>query len=369
MSQQKATHTEVLERFNEIRPRYSSDPAAHEALRLEFGYANNGVVRRKLTKARKAAPAPAIPFPAVFPDKKKAQPRTYEVVLTEIKRAQEYGERTSLSQDEATWIPRPEYPALPVALTWMPDVHWGSKGVDYGFLESHLKTVRETPNMYAAFGGDLVDNYSAIKHPSGIWGDAVTPEDQFFGLADLLTRMDADGKLAAIVWGNHDEWSALAGINPFSTFFRHVSCPLFIDGGGELHTNVGGHTYHLGLRHVFWGHSKLNLTNSPKRMIQFWRTDLDAAFTGHVHYAAGEDFVFAGQQRVACVGGTYKLFDSFGKRWVGDAQPGGFTLLMYPDRKLMQLCRYPELAADIILGKIARLKQEVTEGDVLAQAA
>ena len=90
-------------------------------------------------------------------------------------------------------------------------------------------------------------------------------------------------------------------------------------------------------------------------MIQFWRPNLDAAFLGHVHYAAGEDYVFAGEQKIAVVCGTYKCDDGFRKRWVGDPQPGGFTLLMYPDRKLMQLCRYPDLAADIILGKIARM--------------
>jgi hypothetical protein len=57
------------------------------------------------------------------------------------------------------------------------------------------------------------------------------------------------------------------------------------------------------------------------------------------------------------VGGTYKLNDGFAKRWIGDPQPGGFTLLMYPDRKFMQLVRYPEIAQSILLGEIARRDQ------------
>ena len=52
------------------------------------------------------------------------------------------------------------------------------------------------------------------------------------------------------------------------------------------------------------------------------------------------------------------MLDSWGAKYNGDAAPGGFTILFYPDRKYMQLCRYPEDAADIILGKIARLPRD-----------
>jgi hypothetical protein len=359
------TTSELFEAYQHERPRYSNDSAAIHAVALRYGLKEPGV-RRRVNEARKRAgqgqPENVIDLQdhLTFPDKKVSK-RTYDTVLRQIRTSIDYHAEKSASQDEATWIPRPEYPDLPIALVWSPDVHFGGLDVDYDFLEHHQSIIRETPNVYVAFGGDMIDSFNAIKHASAIWGDGVTPEDQMIAWADNLARLDKAHKLAALVWGNHDEFSAMAGINPFSAFFGDVSCPLFIDGGGVLNVKVGTQRYRLGLRHTFWGVSKLNQTNAPKRMIQFWRAGLDAAFTGHVHVAAGEDFHFAGEQRIACVGGTYKLRDGYAKRWYGDPQPGGFTLLMYPDRKHMQLCRYPDDARDVILGRIALQAQAAQE--------
>jgi len=349
---------QILSEFDRLKDQYSSSAEVHRILGQQHHLSASRI--RHILSDMKKQPAqkdpPIIPESTSeeFPDKKKFT-RTYETVVTQIKTVQRYKNDINVSQDDGIWKPKVQYTDLPVAMSWMPDLHFGSLETDYDFFERHLGTIVDTPNMYVAFGGDLSDSYNVGKHPAGIWGDAVTPEDQLSALAEKLSDLDTRHKLTSIVWGNHDEFSSLSGINAFSTFFRNVSCPLFVDGGGVLNAHIGDQIYRLGLRHLFWGHSKLNLTNSPKRMIQFWRPDLDAAFTGHVHYASGEDFVFAGKQKIACVGGTYKLFDGFSKRWVGDPQPGGFTLLMYPNRKHMTLCRYPEDAADIILGKIARL--------------
>ena len=53
MAQTKHSNETVLARFLEIRPHYTSDAAAHEALRVEFGYANAASVRGKLLRARR----------------------------------------------------------------------------------------------------------------------------------------------------------------------------------------------------------------------------------------------------------------------------------------------------------------------------
>lgn len=351
---------EIYAAFTKALPEHSSEAAARNAVAKRFGLSENtvrGYIGKARRAAQKASPPPDAPHNP-FPDKKQPAPRTFDRVVSEIRRVQTYKASTNVSQDEATWLPKPQYPSLPVALTVLSDVHFGSLDVDYALLESHLRTITSTPNCYVAFLGDMVDSFNAGHIPEGIWHDGVKPEDQNAAWADLLGTLDRTDKLVALTWGNHDEFSTMAGINVFSAFFDKVRCPLFVDGGGVLNVRVGQQSYRLGLRHTHWGQSKLNLTNASKRMIQFWRPNLDAAFLGHVHYAAGEDYVFAGEQKIAVVCGTMKLLDGFRKRWVGDPQPGGFTLLMYPDRKLMQLCRYPDLAADIILGKIARLPKD-----------
>lgn len=368
--------------FIRLRPEHTSDAATHRALGIRYGLSQHTV--RKYIGAMKRARVGASQDSQLstrcrqlgnnegdqhnpFPDKKQPVPRTFERVVGEIRRVQAYKASTNVSQDEAAWKPQPQYPALPIALAVLSDLHFGSLDVDYALLEAHLRLITGTPNVYVAFLGDMVDSFNAGHIPEGIWHDGVKPEDQNAAWADKLTALDRIDKLAALTWGNHDEFSSMSGINVFSAFFDKVRCPLFVDGGGVLNVTVGAQQYRLGLRHTHWGQSKLNLTNASKRMMQFWRPNLDAAFLGHVHYAAGEDYVFAGEQKIAVVCGTYKCDDGFRKRWVGDPQPGGFTLLMYPDRKLMQLCRYPDLAADIILGKIARLPKE-SEPDIIDAA-
>lgn len=291
-----------------------------------------------------------------FPDKKIVY-SGYKDVLQQIKTTQQYKQEKSVSQDEATWFPRRLYPNLPIAITWMSDVHFGSLEVDYELFERHLELIINTPNMFIIFGGDEIDNFNAVKYPDGIWHDGVSPEDQMKAWAELLSRLDEQSKLGAIVWGNHTEFSSAAGINPYSAFFSEVSCPLFVDGGGVLNIILNNIKYRIGIRHTFWGGSKLNITNSPKRMIQFGYPNLDAAFVGHTHNAGGEMFTLEGQEKIAVTGGTYKTKDTFKKRWDGDPHEAGFTILLYPNEKQMLLTRYPEQARDMILGQIALQSQ------------
>lgn len=57
MPRKQHTDAAVLARFLEVRPQYSSDAAAHEALRVEFGYASVDGVRGKVLRARTKANA------------------------------------------------------------------------------------------------------------------------------------------------------------------------------------------------------------------------------------------------------------------------------------------------------------------------
>jgi hypothetical protein len=284
----------------------------------------------------------------VFPDKKKTY-RDFGTSIEQIRTIQRYKEAKSISQDEAVWSPKPENPEEPIALVWMCDVHFGSLEVDYDLLEEDIATIKDTPNMYVAFGGDEINNFNAGKYPDGIWKDGISPEEQMVAWSDQLEQLDDLSKVAAMVWGNHTEFSNFAGINPYSAFFdQSVSCPIFVDGGGVLNCNVGDFTYRVGMRHTFWGGSKLNITNAAKKMILHGYPNLDVAMLGHTHYAAAEMFVNAGQEKIAIQGGTYKLYDGFRKRWDGNPHRGGFTILLYPDRKEMGLCRTPQAAARLM---------------------
>lgn len=233
--------------FIRLRPQHTSNAATHRALAIRYGLSVN-TIRKYVGAAERAGAQRDVPLETPtepphehnpFPDKKPVTPRTFEHVVAEIRRVQEYKAGTNVSQDEATWIPKPQYPALPIALAVLSDLHFGSLDVDYALLESHLRVIAGTPNVYVAFLGDMVDSFNAGHIPEGIWHDGVKPEDQNTAWADKLTALDRANKLAALTWGNHDEFSSMSGINVFSSFFDKVRCPLFVDGGGVLNVTVG----------------------------------------------------------------------------------------------------------------------------------
>lgn len=290
--------------------------------------------------------------PEQFPDKKRIT-KNYDKTVDLIQQIQQHKKERSVSQDEATWLPHGEYPHLPIAVTWMPDVHFGGLNVDYDSFTRDVNIIASTPNMYVLFGGDEIDNHNAIKYPSGIWGDGVPPQEQMEAWSELLTYLDSQSKVGAVIWGNHTEFSEGAGINPYESFFSNVDCPIFLDGGGVLNVVMEGAKYRVGMRHTHWGNSKLNMTNAAKRMLQFGYPDLDIALTGHVHQAAGEMFVQAGEEKLVIAGGTYQVFDGRSKRWHGLPQMGGFTFTLDPMQKKMGLFRTPTQAQEYIHGRIA----------------
>lgn len=286
-----------------------------------------------------------------FPDKK-IPLKSYARTVEQIDRLQKFHQERSLSQDEATWLPGAEYTQSPIAITWMPDIHFGSLGVDYGALERDINIIASTPNMYVIFGGDEIDNHNAIKYPQAIWGDGVPPQEQMEAWAEMITTLDGYGKVGALVWGNHNEFGSASGINFYDTFMSDLNCPLFLDGGGVLNVVTEGATYRVGMRHTHWGNSKLNMTNAPKRMLQFGYPNLDVALTGHVHQAAGEMFVQAGEEKIAVAGGTYQLNHPRSKKWHGLPQAGGFTILLHQQEKRMGLFRSVESAQEHLLAVI-----------------
>lgn len=291
-----------------------------------------------------------------FPDKK-VSVFNHEDVTQQLKEYQNRQLERSISQDEATWLGFAEYDHIPRAIVMMTDVHYGNLGVDYDLFERHLETIKSTPNMFVILGGDMIDNFNPAKIPVGMLGDGVGPEDQAHAMMQIVTELDQKGKLIAITWGNHEEFSSVAGHDVFKTWFRELQAPIFADGGGVINAMIEGVNYRLGIRHTFWGNSKLNKTNAPKRMMQFGYDNLDVAVVGHAHKSAGEMFVEKGREQIAITGGTYKLEDKFGKKWGHTPEPPGHTVLLYPYEKKMQLCRTPEFARDVIIGSI-RNKEE-----------
>ena len=290
------------------------------------------------------------PERSIFPDKKESRV-SYESAEKIVKDWKAFERGLVVGQQEATWIANGEYPELPIAITWLPDPHLFQAGTDHDLFNSHIKTILDTPNMFLINGGDWFSNFNPNKYPTAMNSTPLSPQEQAEAVADLLLKLDRKSKLGAIVWGNHEGFSEVAGLSFYRSFCREISCPIYEDGGGVMNLMVGGVHYRGGIRHSYPFSSTLNPTNSPKRLIDKSK-QLDFGFVGHTHRASAEMYHVGGEEKVAIVGGTYLLNDSFGNKWGHQGGPGGFTVMFYPDQKRMQIYRDPVIAKEVMRGLI-----------------
>jgi len=269
-----------------------------------------------------------------FPDKKRVD-ISFDEVTAEIKRQQEYSSRVEVAQEEATWFATGEYPHMPVAIVFFTDIHYGNKGVDYDLLEEHIRTVKETPNMFALMGGDLIDAFSPTKNATGMMADAINPDEQAEAVMSMLVDLDHHSKLGGVQIGNHDAWVDLSGYR-FERFLQELQCPVF-QGAGNINILVGsgGEKYRVYWSHTHWGNSKLNITNAAKRALQFSSPDAEIALLGHVHQSSAEHFD---------IGST----------------PGapGYTIMLWPNEHKKAVFRNPQDAKDYIVNAIRNAEED-----------
>ena len=265
-----------------------------------------------------------------FPDKKQSTV-IYERITSHIRDAQEIHQEADVGQEQGQWNIKAEHPNLPIMLAYMTDVHYGSLGVDYETLDRHFSIVESTPNTYLIMGGDGIDNF-AIKHAhAGIMGAAIPPQIQARAFMDKLRNLDIHRKLGAICFGNHEDWVGIAGYDYYQTWMRDMNAPIYTRGG-MLTINMGGESYALGITHKFWGVSKLNITNSPKRALEFGYPDAEIMLTGDDHQSGAEIFDRGGKRMLVIDGGTYKTKDPTGKKWgLGPAGRSGYAIFLWPN--------------------------------------
>jgi len=266
----------------------------------------------------------------VFPDKKETHVdwrRNFERVIE----VQKILKEANIGQEEATVHPDLEYPDLPMLLAIITDAHLFSVGTDHELLKKHLDLVINQPNVRMLDCGDDVD--------MGIWGDLVfeqvlPPYMQGFTMRDLARELG--DKMIAILGGNHNDWMKACGTEFYDAFLRNAKCPV-MPAGGMIHLEIGEQTYNIAAKHTHWGRSRLNATNASKRLIQWGYPDADCAILGHSHQASMEQLYMGGKNRLAVVGGTYKLDDQWAERkGISDSKErGGLGILFYPKERKM----------------------------------
>jgi hypothetical protein len=246
--------------------------------------------------------------------------------------ADEQSAGLSSSQDTTEWH-APD--ALPVGIALTGDWHCGSRGVLYRKLDDTLDCIRETPGLFAIGMGDYhegvgIHSKAAPALYSGLFNSG---DEQERYVRMRLQR--ARGKWLALLSGNHDEWCYRhAGLTRVVGMAQEIGVPHFGEGGGTVYVHVGGARWAIGVRHNHAGNSRLNTTNSQRRMFDEWPQwdNLHVAAIAHFHFNDLAISSRKGERVVYIRAGTSKVHDPY-------AKAGGFTpewgtplVVCYPDR-------------------------------------
>jgi len=263
-----------------------------------------------------------------------------ERLLSQLVEARRTYREMEVGQREGSVTLRPQYPDIPVYIWLNTDSHVGSVLTDYNAFLRDYHAVLETPNFYTVSNGDEIDNFMVTlgRVATGVYEDPITPQEQALLIHSLYKKMDKSGKLIGMSFGNHNQWLRGAGYKFENTWLRDIRCPI-LNCGGVLHITTGSQTYDLAMSHSHWGNSKLNPTNAAKRMLEHEYPNADICFLGHTHTKEMLHFVRGGKDRLAIIGGTYKVDDEFGaEHGMGRGGVGecGITIALYPDRRQMQ---------------------------------
>lgn len=258
-----------------------------------------------------------------------------------------------VGQREATVDIKPAYPDLPVYVWLNTDDHLGSIATDYEAFRRDFNTVKNRPNFFMISNGDEVDNFMVINGAkTGTYENPLNPQQQGHLFQKMFKGMDDLDKIIAFSFGNHNQWLRGAGYKFENTWLREFKSPV-LNCGGVVKVKHGEQEYKFAISHMHWGTSKLNPTNACKRMMEHDYPDADVLFLGHTHQKEVLQFGRGGKDRVAVIGGTYKVDDEFAGEHglgTGGGNIGGITLAIFPDsKKIVPFYSIQEAEEDLLL--------------------
>jgi len=269
-----------------------------------------------------------------------------EKLLHHLTEARKIYKEMAVGQREAEVKVEPDKPDMPIFIWLLCDSHLGSVLTDYDAFLRDYNIVRETPNFYVISNGDEIDNFMVTLGPAatGVYENPITPEQQAMLIRKLFKKLDEQGKLLAMSFGNHNDWVKRGGYEFENTWLADLKAPI-LNCGGLLKLKVGRQEYKLALTHRYWGYSKLNPTNMAKRFMEHEFPSADVIFLGHTHQA---EFLFfrRDQERrdqetdykYAIIGGTYKVDDEWSlKHGTGSPKRGGFVLKLDPKKRNIEV--------------------------------
>lgn len=277
--------------------------------------------------ANKAAGPPAPIIIGAGPRERMTAAQRDELWARAIRESEAHMERARQKRNQSI-----TFPAEPFAFAMLGDTHVGGAGVDYASLKADAELIRDTPGMYALFGGDATNNWIVGKLQALQRNEIMSHSSSW---ALFLDWIDTIGdSLAAVIVGNHNVWTAkVAGYDPLAKHLEHAAV-LYDEDEIVFTLACGELEQRWKVRHKWRGSSIFNVTHGIEVGWERGDDDYDVGVGFHTHNGTlAREFVRHGRWRMAVQLGTYKLEDAYGREQ-GFARPPGLgraAMVGHPD--------------------------------------
>lgn len=171
----------------------------------------------------------------------------------------------------------------PIAITYSADWHLGSSIVDYRQFTDNLRYFLNTPGLYMATVGDLIDNFSRFKNIMAVMNQVMNKEEQEDLLSAILDKLIESKKLLCVVCGNH-EWrdETIIGSSFIKRLMAEKERVPYMEAKGILNLKIGKISYTNLLAHKSRFNSYLHPLHSAKRLYEL-EYPADVVVTAHTH--------------------------------------------------------------------------------------
>ena len=237
----------------------------------------------------------------------------------------------------------------PVTVFFVGDLHYGSVFTDHEWVHEVFQKIDETPNAYAVFMSNMIDNAIPAKFPDGMLSNSIPPDKQVVAMRKMVQGLNEHGKvLGAVTSPCHEGWTAQKtgqDINALIYGFEGRKFPV-LENGGRLTLEFPGAEYTLGLYHKIGPfRSNFNLTHGLKQMNRL-RQGMQCDIVAGAHYHNGAvESVFDGigenrRQLVYVQSGSAKGIDHIHDAWsMGNmgatGEPTGQSVTLWATEKKM----------------------------------
>jgi len=192
------------------------------------------------------------------------------------------------------------------------DMHIGARYTYSRELIDLIDLIRDNPQVFTGFNGDLADNYNTSAYKSGQIEQSIPLMKQKAIVEALVKRLQ--GNILWFVNGCHDEWSYFNDGFDLAQYLSHKDRQGYYMGHhGRVDIFLNGIRYRIFVIHNTFRNSSLNEGHGLKWICREHVT-YDMAVKGHNHTAHIEEYVLRGKNRYSMAGNAWKGQDRHGSK-------------------------------------------------------